>query len=193
LHGSNFGLGPIQSSHVRRQVQALQQSIEQAASRSAEPAARAYSRSVFVNGEPVSDEELARLELGGVRVQDGCYWYDRVCGAWGLEGCPTAGFIQPGFSLGGPLRADASNGQTGVFIVGGVMPGRWWVDAQGNFGLEGGPLVGNLWWLAQQRNAVAGRSSRTSSASGVTAGGEGGFVYAQGRDALGNPFSAWSG
>jgi hypothetical protein len=205
LRGSNFGFGPIQSNHVKRQVRALRQQIEQAASRAAEPAMPGtYSRSVVINAERVSDEALAALEPSGVRVNDGQYWYDRTSGAWGFEGGPTVGFVLPGLALGGALRADASHGNTGVFIngrqlhgedvtalqqlVGLVMPGRWWVDAQGNFGAEGLGLMGNLWLLAQQRAAPVGGSSHTSS-GGVTVGGEGGFVYAQGRDALGNYFS----
>jgi hypothetical protein len=209
LRGSNFGFGPIQSSHVRQQVQALLQQIRQAAKRSAEPAAaRTYTRSVIVNGARVTDEELAGVEPSGVRVSDGRYWYDRVSGGWGLEGGPTAGFVVPGLKLGAPLHPDASNGDTGVFIngrqlhtqdvavlqqlIGMVMPGRWWVDAQGNFGPEGFGMMGNLRLLAQQRAVPASGSGHMSS-SGATVGGAGGFVYAQGRDALGNYFSASSG
>src|SRR6185436_15666628 len=93
------------------------------------------------------------------RIPDGRYWYDRVSGAWGLEGGPCAGFVLPGQTIGGELRADASGGNTGVFINGRelhrldvmalqqftpVRQGRFWVDAQGNFGYEGGPYAGNL-------------------------------------------------
>jgi hypothetical protein len=212
LRGSNFGFGPIQSNHVKQQVQALRQLIECAAGQARAPASpKTSTRSVVVNGEYLSDEELAQLERNSVRVYDGRYWYDRACGAWGLEGGPTVGFILPGLSLGGPLRAEASGGNTGVFIngrqlhaqdvmalqelAGMVLPGRWWVDAQGNFGMEGDGQMGNLWVLAQMRRGAAagGRSASYTSASGVTVGGEGGFVYAQGRDALGNYFSASSG
>jgi hypothetical protein len=41
-------------------------------------------------------------------------------------------------------------------LVGQVWPGRWWVDAQGNFGLEGGPPVGNLVALARSRRQSGG-------------------------------------
>ncbi len=97
------------------------------------------------------------------RIPPGAYWYDTLCGAWGLEGGPCRGLIQAGLTLGGPLRADASNGNTGVFINGRqlhlldvlalqqitmVMPGRYWVDASGNAGFEGGPAMVNLWALA---------------------------------------------
>jgi hypothetical protein len=36
-------------------------------------------------------------------------------------------------------------------LVGTVLPGRWWVDASANYGMEGGPPVGNLLALAQAR------------------------------------------
>jgi hypothetical protein len=70
-----------------------------------------------------------------------------------------------GLSLGGPLRADASNGDTGVFIngrqlhqvdvarltqIGPVYQARCWMDAQGNIGLEGQPAFGNVWVAAAQ-------------------------------------------
>ena len=164
---------------------------------------------MFVNGEHVSDATLIELEQRGGHVQDGRYWYDRVCGAWGLEGGPTAGFIQPGLKLGGPLKAEASNGSTGVYIngrqlhaqdvaglqksVGTVMPGRWWVDAQGNFGMEGGAMLGNLWFMAQMRNAPAGSSSHHSSSGNSVFGSDGSSFYFQGKDAAGNVANAWSG
>jgi hypothetical protein len=208
MRGSNFGFGPLQSGHVKRQVQALRRQIEQAADRAAEPAAtRTLGHAVVVNGERLGDDELAALPPG-VRVADGRYWYDRISGAWGFEGGPTAGFVMPGLVIGGALRVDTSNGNTGVFIngrqlhvedvsalrqlLGQVLPGRWWIDAQGNFGLEGLGMSGNLWLLAQQRSSSpTGGPSR--SASSMTVAGEGGFIYAQGRDALGNYIGATSG
>lgn len=41
-----------------------------------------------------------------------------MCGAWGKTGGPGLGLIAPGLPLPGTLRADASNGTTGVFING---------------------------------------------------------------------------
>lgn len=130
------------------------------------------SRSVEVNRVLLDDSILALLERGsGTRIQDGAYWYDKLCGAWGICGGPCLGLIQPGLPLGGTLMPDASNGNTGVFVNGRqlhvldvvalqqitmVLPGRYWLDAQGNFGYEGGPLMGNLMSLAQ----LAGRGAR---------------------------------
>jgi hypothetical protein len=32
-----------------------------------------------------------------------------------------------------------------------VFQGRYWLNAQGYFGFEGGPAMGNLWMLANSR------------------------------------------
>jgi hypothetical protein len=123
--------------------------------------------SVVVNGVRLTPEDLAGVEQHyGVRVPAGAYWYDPVCGAWGLQGGPTLGFTIPGLDIGGPLRADASGGDTGVFINGRelrpeevaylqqlvqVSPGRYWLDASGCAGYEGGPALVNLVQLARSR------------------------------------------
>jgi hypothetical protein len=124
------------------------------------------SHSVIVNGRRLSDQDIETLtRTFRLQVRDGNYWYDRMTGAWGLQGGPTAGFIMAGLNLGGPLREDASHGDTGVFIngrqlhrvevallmqIGPVYPGRCWMDAQGNIGLEGQPAFGNVWVAAAQ-------------------------------------------
>ena len=134
------------------------------------PAAQAItptsSRSVIINGIRLSDQDLESLERAyRVRIRDGYYWYDRMNGSWGKQGGPTEGFILAGLNLGGPLRADASNGDTGVFINGRqlhrvdvarlqqiwpVYRSRCWMDAYGNIGLEGQPAFGNVWVAAAQ-------------------------------------------
>lgn len=123
-------------------------------------------RSVLINRVRVPDDTLQLLEQTfNSRVPDGRYWYDPMSGAWGMEGGPTRGFTIAGLPIGGPLPADISHGNTAVFIngrrlplvdltglqqlVGGpVQPGRYWVDGQGNAGLEGGPALVNLKQLA---------------------------------------------
>ncbi|HJZ67648.1 MAG TPA: hypothetical protein VKF81_05980 [Blastocatellia bacterium] len=140
-------------------------------------------RAVYINRTRLADQWVFALEgKYRVRIPDGSYWYDRMSGAWGVEGGPTAGFIHAGLDLGGQLRADASRGKTGVFIngrelhaldvrglqrLGPVYRGRYWVDAQGNFGFEGGPALGNLVWLAQQGGLLPGRARRGSILSGM--------------------------
>jgi hypothetical protein len=85
------------------------------------------------------------------------YWYDHLSGAWGKMGGKCEGAIQANLALPGPMPAHASGsvGKTGVVVNGrelhpfdvaglaassGVLPGRWWMDAQGNFGAEGNPM-----------------------------------------------------
>jgi len=143
-------------------------------SAAATPSLTAQTRNVTVNRVRLADQQVKTFEQRWrIQVNDGQYWYDQVSGAWGMDGGPTAGWIMPGLDLGGPLPADASGGTTGVFIngrelhvmdvaalmrLGPVYQGRWWVDAQGTFGLEGGPPMGNLWLLAQQRGMRPGQA-----------------------------------
>lgn len=199
LQGNNFGFGPFQSHYVKKRIQEFGAAIERAVAqpvRSESPITN--SRHVFINGMRLSDEQLADLERTyRTHVQDGAYWYDRICGAWGVQGGPTLGFIQAGLALGGSLQTDASNGDTGVFIngrqlhrldviglqqLGPVLPGRYWVDAMGNVGFEGGMMFGNLWLLAQQRVANGARDGgpwAVYGGGGVAAGDGQGALFAQ--------------
>ncbi len=146
-------------------------------------AATPGARNIQFNGRAATAVDLdivGQLERGmGHAIPDGAYWYDPSCGAAGAWGGPTLGFLPPGMALGGPLPADASGGGqgnlTGVFIngreihpydyqylvamLGQVTPGRYWVDAQGNAGLEGGPALVNLVQVARQRGARGGGNS----------------------------------
>jgi hypothetical protein len=199
LKGRNFGFGPFQSRYVRERLQEFRAALEHAA---AQPASShppvIGSRNVMINGVRLSDEQVDALERRyRAHVQDAEYWYDRLSGAWGLQGGPTLGFIQAGLDLGGSLRADACNGDTGVFIngrelhrldvvglqqLGPVWPGRYWVDAQGNVGFEGGMMIGNLWVLAQHRLAAGtqgGGPWAVYAGGGVAAGDGQGGLFAQ--------------
>ncbi len=132
---------------------------------------------VRVNGQIVTQQEFVS-ELGRVGltlpgpVPDGSYWYDAVSGLWGQEGGPTLGQMPPGLALGGELQENASGGGTGVFIngrelhllevaylqqmFGYTVPGRYWMNAQGIGGLEGGPPIFNLVAAAQARSGGNG-------------------------------------
>ena len=143
--------------------------------------APAQQRQVTINKVRLSNTQVQALEqhLGGP-VYDGNYWYDRQCGAWGYLNGPTAGYITAGLNLGGSLSADASNGRTGVFvngrqlhsqdvallkmILGVVYQGRYWMDASGNYGVEGGVMLGNL-PQAVQAMQYAGNNGYPSSGS----------------------------
>jgi hypothetical protein len=138
---------------------------------------------IIVNGITLPAATVQSLHQAGIPARDGNWWYDSRTGAFGAIGGPTAGFLMPGLPLGGPLRADASGGGDGryggVFIngrelhpqdiaalaaqIGQVQPGRYWVDAAGNFGYEGGGMLGNLRAMASSASA---RGPRGSAASG---------------------------
>jgi len=177
VHGSNFGLGPIQSSHVKKQVQMLADAIAATAAHPPAAAAAVKSagghtasgRGVVVNGHALSEQAIDAAAALGVRLSNGDFWYDAAMGAWGYRGGPTLGFVLAGLDLGGPLAADASNGNTGVFINGRqlpvqdvmalqqvvpmVLPGHYRMDAFGNVALENGFPLGNIWALAQSSGA----------------------------------------
>lgn len=155
---------------------------------------------VVVNGEVLSATDLQVLQTRfGIRTQAGRYWYDPACGAWGFEGGPTIGFLPPALPVGGALREDASAGTTPVYIngrrlpitdvrnlqqiVGMVLPGRYWMDAAGNVGVEGGPPFMNLAVLARQAGrAASGNTFYRSDNTGIGAGSSGGTSYVMGED-----------
>jgi len=136
---------------------------------------------VLVNGERVTQEdfvrEFARLDVQITDVvPDGAYWYDRVSGLWGEQGGPALGQMPPEFDLGGTLALDASGGGTGIVIngrelhlteaaflvqlFGYVVPGRYWLNAMGIGGFEGGPAAFNLAAAAQQAQSSGGYTRR---------------------------------
>lgn len=163
-------------------------------------AAGPAGRNVVINQVRLPDEQVRRLEQQfQVRIVDGAYWYDRASGAWGVQGGPTAGFIPARLDVGGPLRADASGGGTGVFVNGRelhpldvaalqqimvVQRGRFWVDERGNGGNEGNPTpVFNLVMLANQARARSGGSyHHRSGITGIGSGGDGRTSYVMGKD-----------
>jgi len=148
-------------------------------------------RNVVINGRRLSNEELAHAEQAyRIRIPDAAYWYDPVLGAWGRQGGPTMGFIAPGLRLGGALRPDASGGGTAVVVngrvlhpydlmalqqtTGPIIPGRYFITAQGLAGPEGGPPIWNLVAMAAQSQGTGGGSntwqSRVTGASGFSDG-----------------------
>jgi hypothetical protein len=138
------------------------------------------------NGRGATPDDLALLvqieHAYGRPAPSGDYWYDAASGAAGQWGGPTLGFLPAGLTLGGPLPANASGGGNGhltgivvngrelhpvdvqvlIKLYGQAIPGRWWVDGQGNAGQEGGPALLNLVQLARQRgnyySVLEGRS-----------------------------------
>ena len=172
-----------------------EQTRKRAAERQPDPAAKPTpQRAVFINGLRLGDEQVAAMERAwNTAILDGRYWYDAASGAWGIEGGPCAGLIQAGLPLGGPLAANASGGGTGVFVNGRelhrmdvvalsrfmpVWPGRYWMDAAGNFGWEGGPAVGNLGAnLRASQGSQPGGPWSVSSSAGTAGGDDQGFMF----------------
>ena len=134
-------------------------------------------RPLRINRVTIGEDEVRKLERDlRMRLPRGDFWYDKVSGAWGLEGGPTLGVTTPGINLGGTLQADASRGNTGVFINGRQLPtqdvlglqqisvpvaqGRWWVDHTGNAGIEGNPVpICNLFQFSRGRGGAYQRST----------------------------------
>jgi hypothetical protein len=129
----------------------------------------APARRIRINGRTLTASQFSNLEAVErhyrVRFPDNDYWYDSRSGAAGLWNGPTLGALPPGLDLGGPMPVNCSGGGTGVFVngrelhpldvaglrqLGPVLPGRYWVDANGTFGFEGGPPLGNLILLSRQ-------------------------------------------
>ncbi|XP_022962968.1 extra-large guanine nucleotide-binding protein 1-like isoform X1 [Cucurbita moschata] len=76
---------------------------------------------VCVNGKPLSFEELTVLQTcpnPPKKLKPGNYWYDKVSGLWGKEGQKPSKIITPHLNVGDPIKADASNGNTQIFING---------------------------------------------------------------------------
>jgi hypothetical protein len=130
---------------------------------------------------PATTQALQQVFVSVVHqpLPPGRYWYDRISGAMGLDGGPAGVIMPAGLKLPGHLRADASHGTMPVFINGRqltaidvrilaqwlrmpVQPGRFWVDGQGNFGYEGGPMLGNLIQIAQRGSGGMGRQGNTT-------------------------------
>lgn len=144
---------------------------------------------IVINGRALTAQEVEGLRTLRVQPHPGRYWYDPSCGAWGMEGGPTIGFLYPNLPTA-PMAPDASNGNTGVYVNGRNLPmqdlvalqaltgplvrGRYFVDGQGNAGVEGGPVLINLVQAAQRAGGGDnGWSSPITGASGNSSGGSG--------------------
>ncbi len=147
---------------------------------------------LIINGKPLSEQEMQIVTLleqrYGAQAIPGRYWYDSFSGLYGVEGQGTLGQLPAGLPLGGPLRADASAGTSGVFVNGRqlhmlevqylsqctqVIPGRYWMDAMGNGGVEGGGVLFNMAQLcaaARQRRGGYGSSGSWVGGDGTTSG-----------------------
>jgi len=156
----------------------------------------ATAQAVVINGTPLTPDRLQAFERQyRTQIPAGRYWYDARCGAWGMEGGPTIGFIMAGLDLPGPMPPNISGGGTGIFIngreihmqdrmalhqmLGVTYPGRYWLDAQGNLGIEGGGMLVNLVAASQRGGGGGGGRGGITSGIGGTVGvdGSGGVMF----------------
>ncbi|KAK4033700.1 hypothetical protein C8A01DRAFT_39828 [Parachaetomium inaequale] len=162
---------------------------------------------VIVNGVTLGQADLLTLQSALGTVVPGNYWYDSISGAYGTVGGPCTGFLAAGGAAlgGGALAPDASGRTgTGVFINGReihsqdvaalqatgatVLPGRWWVRADGSYGAEGNPqALGNLRLQAGASSYAYGGNAQTWGTSQGNFGGTDG----QGFTYIGGPGWSW--
>lgn len=154
-------------------------------------------KKIIVNNKIVDTATITVLEKQYmVTFVSGNYWYDKLTGAFGLSGGPCAGVGIAGLNIGGPLAANASGGGTAVFINGRelhpldvsglktfmqVMPGRYWMDAYGNFGYENyATILGNV-YLLFKASTINKKSSyyknNVWSGESTSFGSDGSFMY----------------
>jgi hypothetical protein len=127
-------------------------------------------RRIRFNGRTLTPVQMERLEVleryYRVRIPDNDYWYDNRSGAAGFWHGPAIAALPPGLGLGGPMPPDCSAGGTGVFVngrelhpldvlalmslLGPVYRGRYWLNGDGSYGIERGPMLGNLFAISRQ-------------------------------------------
>uniref|UniRef100_A0A2P2IZ61 Uncharacterized protein MANES_15G146000 n=1 Tax=Rhizophora mucronata TaxID=61149 RepID=A0A2P2IZ61_RHIMU len=122
--------------------------------------------SVFVNHQPLSQDELYQLQNcknPPKKLQPGHYWYDKVSGYWGKDGKKPSQIICSQLNIGGQIRQEASNGNTNILINNRVITksellmlklagvkyegaSSLWVSDDGSYTEEGMNQVrGNIW------------------------------------------------
>jgi hypothetical protein len=155
----------------------------------------AAEEKIMINDITLSPQQIAEFEkIYGQKPKPGHYWYDKACGLYGIEGQPAMGYMHPGHDYG-TLARNASKGNSRVLINNReltqleyimlcqllgtpVFPGSYWLDAQGNAGMQGSPFpLVNLVMAAQQNahHAAGGGgdnfwSSRFSAGNSTTDG-----------------------
>lgn len=170
FRGSNFGWGFIQDSHVEKKItELISQFLQiQGPYANVNNLMPTIGKRVMINDYCLTAEEIQTLSKDfGIQFYEGNFWYDANSGAWGYKAGPTAGYLADNLPIRYPLRSDASNGQTGIYVNGRQLPlqdlvdlqqafptifqGYYWLDGLGNFGLIGGPFLGNLRQIVQSQ------------------------------------------
>ncbi|CAF2147033.1 unnamed protein product [Brassica napus] len=132
------------------------------------------SRLIAVNGKGLDEEELYMLQTcpnPPKKLKPGEYWYDKVAGYWGKVGEKPCQIISPHMNIGGNIKKEASNGDSGIFInnreitkseltmlkmVGVQCEGKphFWVNSDGSYQEEGqNRIMGNIWSKKRARIA----------------------------------------
>jgi hypothetical protein len=164
---------------------------------------------VRINGNAMTPELLKEFEaLYGMKPVPGNYWYDTSSGLYGVIGHQAAGMMMPGHALG-QMQENASNGNTGVFVNGRhitavevnyiamllqtpAIPGRYWLDAYGNWGVEGFPVpLVNFYEVARAWSGSGGGDNFWSShfsAGNYDRGNSRGYVSVPGHGPVGYGF-----
>jgi hypothetical protein len=134
------------------------------------PPSEPKSSGIFINERELTPQQVQELvQIYRFPPPRGHFWYDSRSGLYGMWGHEAAGYIHPGHNFG-QLPANASAGNTGVFINGRelnmvevtflqilfngqVRPGRAWLDGgTWNIGIEGNPYpIANLAVALQQQ------------------------------------------
>lgn len=142
--------------------------------------AQQASVDISINGKKCTEAEIQILRSAGSPCLPGSYWYDSKAGGFGMMGGPCLGWAVPNLNIGGPLPANASNGNTGVFIngrqlhmmdvmnwntyIGPCLPGRYTLDGMGNCCYENGMFIANVYALMQAKSYHYKGSTGLSSA-----------------------------
>ena len=161
---------------------------------------------IVFNDITLSAEQVDQLEKQyGQAPKPGNYWYDKMSGLYGIAGQPALGHLYPGHELG-TLDKKASNGNTKVYINNRelpqteyiilcqilgtiVFPGSYWLDAQGNAGMQGSPFPMVNLYMAAQQNAFRGGSgdnfwSSRYAAGNSTSDGSAGYINLGGGESV---------
>jgi hypothetical protein len=148
---------------------------------------------VLINDLKLSASEIREItRIYGVAPVPGRYWYDTRSGAFGLAGGPVLGVMYPGHRYG-ELSSMASRGNSGVFInkrqlqsgeaiqlarifgYNHPVPGWYWMNANGDIGVEGYPYaIGNVYLaiaLAQPNQVSSATHNGNLWSSGLYSGG----------------------
>jgi hypothetical protein len=149
---------------------------------------------VHINGNLISPDQIRQLGGNPDAIPAGNYWYDGVSGLFGTVGGGAQGVTSPGLPFG-PMPAGVSgSGMTGIFIngreitmqeaqyltgiVGGQIPqGRYFLQANGNAGQEGGPVAINLYAAAKAHGGGRGGGGGGGGGQATYIGTDGGGGY----------------